>query len=886
VSRPPLLLPVSVRRHTLPNGLTLLVRRDTSAPVVAIVTYVKAGYFDETDDVTGIAHVLEHMYFKGTARRGVGEIAQETKAAGGYLNAGTIYDHTSYYTVLPSSGFLAGLDIQADAYANSVVNADELRRELEVIIQEAKRKEDNPAAVTVETLYELLHDRHRMRRWRIGREDALRNLTRDQLLSFYRGRYRPADTILVVVGDVDPDDVERHVERLYGPLSSAPVVREPGPREPEHGGFRYRELRGDIAQTQLAFGWRTPGTLHVDTPALEMAALVIGAGRASRLYRAVRERRLAASVSASDYTPTELGVFVVRAEGPPEHGHAAARAVWEQLRNIRESGVTDEELRRARRLTEARWIRQLESMEGQANYLAEWEALGDWTLGDERLTRLLATTAAQIQDAAHRHLVPDQSALVSYLPRDAESLAPDAGHMMERLEQAPRPAALAPTTGCDARAPVEWPLDATLETETARVRVYRTARGVPILVRKSGSVPIAHIGVYALGGACDEPAALCGLTTLLTRVSLKGTRRRTAACIAEEAELLGGSIGAGAGGESFGWSMTVPSRHLASALELLADVTQHPSIHADALDTERAIALASLAQQRDDMYRHPMQLLRQAAFPEHPYGANVLGEDASLARIQPADVCEWQRARVIEGATALVIVGDVDPDAAARDAALYFDALEPGAAPDLASPRWPAAPVERAEERDKAQTALALAFPAPARYDDQRFAAALLAGVASGLGGRFFEQLRDRQSLAYTVSAFASARRNAGLFVTYIATSPAKEAIARRGLLDQIARLRDAPVTAEELARAKGYAIGTHAIRQQSGAAVVAEILDAWLFGSLSELEEYDESVRAVTAGEMQDVAARYFDEERVVEGIVRGVQEPGRTDRGSPWGR
>ena len=165
----PIIPPDSVRRTVLPNGLTVLIRRDDSAPVVAIVTYVKAGYFDETDDVVGIAHVLEHMYFKGTPTRGVGEISKATKAAGGYLNAGTIYDHTSYYTVLPASGFLAGLDIQSDAYASSVVDAGELAKELEVIIQEAKRKADNPAAVAVETLYELLHDRHRIRRWRIGR---------------------------------------------------------------------------------------------------------------------------------------------------------------------------------------------------------------------------------------------------------------------------------------------------------------------------------------------------------------------------------------------------------------------------------------------------------------------------------------------------------------------------------------------------------------------------------------------------------------------------------------------------------------------------------------------------------------------------------------------
>src|SRR6188768_4163181 len=103
--------PNTVHRTVLPNGLTLLVRRDDSAPVVAIVTYVKAGYFDETDDVVGIAHVLEHMFFKGTPDRGVGAIARQTKAVGGYLNASTIYDHTVYYTVLPSSGLVAGLAI-------------------------------------------------------------------------------------------------------------------------------------------------------------------------------------------------------------------------------------------------------------------------------------------------------------------------------------------------------------------------------------------------------------------------------------------------------------------------------------------------------------------------------------------------------------------------------------------------------------------------------------------------------------------------------------------------------------------------------------------------------------------------------------------------------
>ena len=224
----------SVVRTTFANGLRLLVRRDTSAPVVAIVTYVKAGYFDETDDEVGISHVLEHMYFKGTPTRRPGEIARDTKASGGYLNAGTIYDHTHYYTVLPSSGFAAGLAIQADAYANSLIDAGELSRELEVIIEEAKRKADSASALATETLFELLHDQHRIRRWRIGREAGLRTFTRGMVDAFYRKFYRPSNTVLAIVGDVDPAEARALVEQHYGSIPDGVVSRVPGPVEPPH----------------------------------------------------------------------------------------------------------------------------------------------------------------------------------------------------------------------------------------------------------------------------------------------------------------------------------------------------------------------------------------------------------------------------------------------------------------------------------------------------------------------------------------------------------------------------------------------------------------------------------------------------------------------------
>jgi zinc protease len=859
-----------VRRLVLPNGLTVLLRHDDTAPVVAIVTYVKAGYFDETDNVVGIAHVLEHMFFKGTTARPVGAISKETKAAGGYLNAGTIYDHTSYYTVLPAASFLRGLAIQRDAYADSVIDAEELAKELEVIIQEAKRKADNPSAVATETLFELLHDEHRMRRWRIGREDGLRKLTRDDLVRFYRNFYRPGSTILSIVGDIDLDDAARHVEQLYGTLPDAPIERHPGPSEPAHHDFRYRELEGDITQTQLSLGWRTPGTLHPDTPLLELAGTMLGSGRGSRLYRAVRERKLATSVSAYDYTPTEVGVFVVHAEGPPENTVEAARNVWAQVADVRANGFSDEELNRARQLLEARFVRRLETMEGQANFLAEWEALGDWRMGERELDRLLTATAAEVTDAVRRHLTEDSAGVIVYRPRAPEPVARDAAAMRALLGDGATPLAPVPAPSPVAPAPAA---SARFEMEEGRVRVYRTASNVPVLVMRRPGAPLVQLGVHIAGGATEEPEERAGLTSMLTRTSVKGTRTRSAAQIAEDGELLGGSVSGSTSSESFSWGISVPARHTPAALELLSDVVQHATFDEQALDTERALAIADLEMLRDDMYRYPLRLLTSEAFAGHPYGVPSSGTVQSLAAIDADEVREWHRARVLEGSSVIAVVGDVDPDEIATMVAARFGELRWHERAPLESPTWPRAPLVFVESRDKAQSALALAFPAPSRDDDARFAADMLAGVASGLGGRFFDQLRDRQSLAYTVSAFTAEWRRAGMFISYIATSPEKEEIARAGLLAEFAKLREAPVTEAELAQAKEYAIGTHAIRSQSGGALLGELIDAWLFGhGLHEIDEHDARIRQVTASEMQALAKSYFVESALVQAVIRGT--------------
>ena len=247
----------------------------------------------------------------------------------------------------------------------------------------------------------------------------------------------------------------------------------------------------------------------------------------------------------------------------------------------------------------------------------------------------------------------------------------------------------------------------------------------------------------------------------------------------------------GTSSESFSWGISVPARHTDAALELLSDVVQHATFDEPALDTERALAIADLEMLRDDMYRYPLRLLTSEAFAGHPYGVPASGTEESLARIDANEVREWHRAQRAGGTERDRGGGRCRCRTRSRRSwPLALRSCAGASGRRSPRPRGRRRRVIIAESREKAQSALALAFPSPSRTDDARFAADMLAGVASGLGGRFFDQLRDRQSLAYTVSAFAAEWRNAGMFVSYIATSPEKEEIARAGLL---ARVREAP---------------------------------------------------------------------------------------------
>lgn len=859
-----------VRREVLANGLTLLVQPDAAAPAVSVVTHVRAGFFDEPDRWTGISHVLEHMFFKGTARRGVGDIARETKAAGGYLNASTSYDRTSYFAVLPAASFRAAVDLQSDALRNAALDPDELRRELQVIIQEARRKLDSPAAVAHETLHEVMFDRHRIRRWRIGHEKDLAGLTRDDVAGYYGTRYLPSRVIVAVAGDVDPDAVLAELRHAYEDWPDQPAAVDPSPEEPPLREVRTRTLRGDVTRAELALGWRGVPSLHPDETPLDVAAAVLTAGRGSWLYRELREPGIVTSVSASHYAPTELGVFSINGELDPARLDRTLSGIGSAVQRLGAIGPEAEDLERAVTLLRSRWARRMESTEGRAAALAAAEAQGGYRLIDEEYARLQSITRDEVRAAAARYLTPNAASAVIYLPRDrGEDLTPD--RLRARLggktesELPPAVAASVPSrrTAIVARPPGE---------ETAGVRLV-SLPGADVLLRPKRGAPLLTLGYYVPRTA-PEPPELAGLAALAMRSAVRGAGGLDATALAYASERLGGTLAASTNSDWSGFGVSVLAEHMAPAATLLRLAAFEPQLAASEVAIERGLMLDEARQVADDMFRFPFQLALRAAFNDVGYGRPVAGLPETIERLNESLVRDWQRERFAGTRGTIVAVGDFDVEQAGDLLAGVFGDLPPRPRP-TAPPAQLLAPVEadwqRVERREKAQSAFAMIFSGPGRRDPDYPAAEVFSAIASGLGGRLFEALRDRRSLAYSVLASPWGRRDAGAIVTYIATSPEREEEAREAMLEELGRFAEEVVSDTELEQGAAYLAGQAQVRRQSGAAVAGEILDAWLCGTgLDELVDPGAPYRKVTREEIRAMLARSLAGQRA-EGVVRG---------------
>ncbi len=846
-------------RWVLPNGLKVLVAEDHSAPVVAVQVWVGTGSADELPHESGLAHVHEHMLFKGTSRRGVGEIAREIEGAGGDINAYTTKDSTVYHVVIASRFVDVALDVLADAVFHSAFDADELARELEVVHEEFRRGEDMPDRKIYELLFETAYLRHPYRTSTIGDPEVFTRLTRGDVETFFQKWYVPRNLTLVVTGDVDAEALRPRIDSLFGTAPDCAIPDRPRLPEPRPAGLRSRVARGPYKKTLLYLGFPAPSIREADVAAVDVMAAALGDGDSSRLWREVKERaELVHSIFTFAMTPRDRGLFVIGLELDPENLEDAVHATFEQLHEVRRAPLPQRELAKALGVIESDFVYEKESAQGAARALGFYESLADdWRFEGRYLESLRSVNAAQILEVAQRYLTLDQLSAVLLLPDDERTELDDAA-LARLLDQAD--AAVARTEQSSLQ-------------QDGDFLVERFSNGLELIVRQRPGVEVVSMSAVLLGGVRIEPPGKAGISSFVGSMLTRGTETRDAEDIARAVDEMAGSLDGFSGRNSFGARGHFQSKHFEEALELLAEVLMFPTFPEEEVEKERADVLHDLEAREDDLARLAFERMQADLYGDHPAANPTIGTVESVTAITADDLRAFHARHARPSNLVLAVVGNIDPERVrnAVHARLATWECEPHEAPTVPAV-VPLSGVKHGFRAalDKQQTHVVLAFPGVRLDHPDRFTLEVMSTVLSGQGGRLFLELRDRQSLAYTVFSFTRDGLDPGYVGAYIATSPEKAIQGMNGLAAELRSLRDDGITEAELEWSKRNLVGTFEIALQSSSAQ-AEAFSLYESYGLGYREylAYPERILAVTLADVSRVARTYLDAERMVLSIV-----------------
>lgn len=830
--------------EVLDNGLVLVCEHDSSAPVVAVRIYGRAGSVDEGRYLgSGLSHYIEHLLGSGTPTRTEQEITQQVESIGNASNAYTSADATCYYITTGTAYWTQALDLLTDYVLHPTFPPEAVEREQGVIQREMAMGDDEPNSRLWDIFDQLVYLVHPARYRILGYPERFAALTRDDIVAYHAETYVPENLVVVVVGDVPAEEARAACrERLQAlPLRARPL--RPVPVEPPITAPRRRVVvQPGLDQAYLMLGYPTIRMQDPDLYALDVLAYILGNGDSSRLVRTLRdEQGLVTSVDAESVTPAKYaGELVVSAVMDPAKQEAAEAAILSELQQVATGRVNAEELQRAKAQKSAALVFQRQTAEGRAETLG-WDILntGDARFSDHYVARIGEVTAAQVRRVAQTYFRPERLCLALLTPR------------------APK----------EAR-------ETTAAGEAAPVEKLVLPNGLTVLLGPRRTTPMVAVQVMVLGGVRAETPEDNGICGVMAQCLLRGTRTRTREQIARALEDRGGSIGATSGRNTFSVSATALAADLPRALEVVADVLEHPTFPEAEFAAQHDLAVQALAAEKDDAYAAAERVFTGAMYTQHPYGMEPSGTAESLQRLTRDEVVRFYEDRCRPNHAVLAVYGDLDP-ATTRGLVERAFGRWPSGGPAPPSPT-PEPPLTASREVRQAaarqQTVILLGFSGLRFGDPRYYAADVMNAIFAGKGypgGVLFNRLRGDQ-LVYTAQAWTSPGLEPGHFAIMAATAPDMADKALATIREVVTQFRAAAPSAEALERGKRMCIAEHDLGLQ-------ELSDRAKTAALDELygqgydhsDHYAESIAAVTAEEVLREAQELLDLGKCVTVVV-----------------
>lgn len=859
----------------LANGLTVVVHTDKTAPVVAVSITYKVGSMHETPGLGGFAHLFEHLMAQGTKSLLPREISRLIESNGGVRNAYTMRSNTTYHSVVPKSALKTVLWAEAERMSTLNVDDRALALEQQVVLEEMRLRYVNQAyakardAGMAETAFTKWENRHTT----IGEPHEIRNARLEDVRAFYRKHYAPNNAVIALAGDVDEAEARELVERFYGPLAPGEIAPAPDLSEPPIAEGAHRVIDDKFAKVPLLMtGWRAPERGTKAYWALTVLAELLGGGDESPLYRAlVKEEKLAAGVSTNfpwwtgPFNPGGPDLFGFLMPLKPGVASETALALVDRVLSqfVWGDGATSTEVEAAKARLELSWTKDLEQLIDRAKTLSSYAAMvGDVSGFSRDFAALMAVTPQDIRAAVNEWLVSKPRAIVEARPAPQLELAADPA-TPPVPEQRPRPAG-DPKPELDAQRAMPVP---------AMTR-FTLSNGMKVVIVNDDRLPVVEARLSLPAGRTTEAVGEDGLSLAASDLLLSGTPGRDAAAVSAAFSKLGWKLDTERGLEHLTLKAAGLSRNAAAFFRELASVLTDASYPADEVSLWKENKAEDLKTQRAKPDFMSSERLKAEVFGAHPYGKPALS-DEQLAAVTRERVTAYARRAYSPRSATLVLTGDVDPAAARTELEAAFAGWN-GPAAVAAVPVLPAQGDSRLALVDRPgskQANLTIASAIDLRPGDPDWLAFtvmnhILGGSATS---RLFVNLRVDKGYTYGSYSRPQALSRGTLWTATAETRNEVAAPALEEMRKEIRRMREEPVSAEQLAAVKRYLAGLFVLKNSSIDYTADSLASYERNGQdpASELATYLARLEALTPEDIQRVARLYLDPEKMVTVVV-----------------
>jgi zinc protease len=817
----------------LENGLTVVHQVLPDHPVVSTQVWIRTGSIHEGSSLgSGLSHFLEHMLFKGTVRRGPGEIAAETQHFGGAINAYTAYDRTVYYIDGPAEALDRSLDILHDMTLQATLPEEEVDREREVILREIDMTLDDPDRIVLRSLFSTAFRDHPFRFPVIGLRPLFEQVNRPVLHRYYQDRYQPDNMVLSVAGDFEPEALLEAVQQTFGQAPRRPVRPVLIPEEPVQLALRESRRTGSYQTARGLMAFKIPSMRHPEAPDLDILAAIIGSGQSGRLRQDLREKKgLVHDISASAWNPRQPGLFVIQYQSDPDKAGAAEEAIREALADYSRHGFSADELEKARRFAAVSEVHARQTASGLAARQGLLAAMvGDLQYPEQFFRRIHALSAEGLGDLARKTFREEHLTISSLGPDSRPSSSPS---------------------------PVRSALPAFSETTLSN--------GARLLWQRDDRLPRTYLRYSGLGGCLYEAPRHRGATSLMATLLARDTRRRSAREVAEALEGNGGFLMDASGNNSFSLAVEVMPERVHQGLDTLREALLEPGFREETLIREREAQLAHLHTLHDEILDHGRLVLRERFYGHHPFGSDPAGNLESCARLDRASISDLYQRLVVAPNTVFAVTGDFDPDDLIPRIEAFMTELPPTPFAVEGPPfDAPAATGHHRETMDREQAVVLEAYPDVGITAETEIMGQLLDEILSDMSGPLFRSVREEQSLAYFVGAARLLAREHGIFYLYAGTHPSSADRVYDSFTIELDRIRSGRLEPGELESARTRLIVQNRFALQSPSTRAARAALNVLYGKPAmDWIHYEERLKSVTIDDLATFASRQLDPSR-----------------------